>query len=259
MSENLNKRETIRETSAIGDFSSPFSNPLVAKTDNYNNMLSDYSQEIPRPKYDKDIADIVEIVRILNNLAPIRMPEYNFNLNEINGEYYRRPDGTLLLVREYDNDVIRDYYIAKNPIDEEHTIDRILEHDKITGRLRTKIEPITRAGSRSKINITIFDEKINNKYTIIQLSDDGIVNNITEFTGKGKSFQTLFRNVYNSKPARYLEGKDTKENGFEMIDCIFGENGEVARIKRYNSKKEVSINYTETTKNIRVKNIKKQV
>ena len=27
-------------------------------------------------------------------------------------------------------------------------------------------------------------------------SSDGIVNNISEFTGKGKSFQTLFRKVY---------------------------------------------------------------
>lgn len=238
----------------IGDFTSPTSNPLEAKVSN-NTNLTDYSQELPRPKYDKDSSEIIEIVRILNNMAPISMPEYNFNLDEINGERYTKPDGTLLLVREYDSDVIRDYYVAKDPIDKDHTIDRILEHDKKTGRLRTKIEPITRAGSRLKTNITIFDEKINNKYTIIQLSEDGIVNNITEFTGKGKSFQTLFRNIYNSKPARYLEGRDSKENGFEMIDCIFGDNGQIARIRRYNNKKEVSINYTDTTKNIRVKSL----
>lgn len=259
MSNNESAKLNIQDCSKQNsDFVSPFSNPLVSKIDSKNSALSDYSQEIPRPAYDKDIADIIEIVRILNNLAPIRMPEYNFNLSEINGEYYRKPDGNLLLVREYDSDVIRDYYIAKNPVDLDHTIDRILEHDKKTGRLRTKIEPITRAGSRLKVNITIFDEKINNKYTIIQLAEDGLVSNITEFTGKGKSFQTLFRNINTSKPARYLEGKDTAENGFEMFDCIFGEDGSVARIKRYNSKREVSIDYTDKTKQIRVKNIEKK-
>ena len=246
-------KENIKiKTQEIGDFSSPLSNPLLEKRGDFKNALSDYSQEIPRPTYDKDIADIIEIVRIINNMAPINMPEYNFNIEEINGEYYYKPDGTPLLIREYDSDVIRDYYVAKEPVSPEITIDRILEHDKKTGRLRTKIEPITRAGSRLKTNITIFDEKINKKYTIIQLSEDGIVNNITEFTGKGKSFQTLFRNISTFKPARYLEGKDT-ENGFEMVDCIFDSEGKVARIKRYTNKREIQIDYTETRKSIRVR------
>ena len=80
----------------------------------------------------------------------------------------------------------------------------------------------------------------------------GYVNNISEFTGKGKSFQTMFRNIETFKPARYLEGKDT-ENGFEMVDCIFGSDGNIVRIKRYSNKKEVNIEYTEKTKNITVK------
>lgn len=232
-----------------------FSNPLSARTEAPSIALSDYSQEISRPKYDKDITDIIEIVRVLNNMAPTRMPIYNFILEEINGERYYRPDNTLLLVREYDGDVIRDYYAASDDEVNETglTVSRILEHDKNTGRLRTKIEPITRKGSRLNTNITIFDDKINNKYTIIQLAEDGLVSNISEFTGKGKSFQTLFRNIYTSKPARYLEGKDDKENGFEMVDCIFDSQGAVARIKRYNSKREVNIDYTEDKKNIRVK------
>ncbi len=227
------------------------SNPLAATISDNSVVLTDYSKEISRPKYDKDILDIIEVVKILNNLAPIRMPIYNFNLNEINGEHFYRPDGTLLLVREYDGDLIRDYYVGKteNP---EITISRILEHDKNSGRLRAKIEPITRKGSRLNTNITIFDEKINKKYTIIQLSDDGIVNNISEFTGKGKSFQTLFRNIYTRKPARYLEGKDT-ENGFEMVDCIFDAEGQIARIKRYSNKKEINIDYTKDKKNVSVK------
>ena len=120
----------------------------------------------------------------------------------------------------------------------------------MTGRLRTKIEPIKRKGSRLKTNITIFDLKVNNKYTIIQLSEGGIVNNVSEFSGKGKSFQTLYRNIYNFKPARYMEGKDIKDSGFEMIDCIFDSDGNIARIKKYSNKKETCIDYTNNTKNI---------
>lgn len=229
------------------------SNPLYAKKEVSNTALSDYSQSFPRPQYDKDISEIVEIVRLLNNLAPQRMPLYNFNIDEINGERYYRPDGTLLLVREYDSDVIRDYYANSDDGIVEFSVSRILEHDKISGRLRTKIEPITRETSRLKTNITIFDEKVNNKYTIMQLSEGGYVSNITEFTGKGKSFQTLFRNLETMKPARYLEGRDDKEEGFEMVDCIFNSQGGVARIKKYTNKKEVNITYTEDTKNIAIK------
>ena len=229
------------------------SNPLSMKAEIDSIALTDFSQETLRPKYDKDINDIIEVVKILNNLVPIRMPIYNFNIDEINGERYYKPDGTLLLVREEDTDVIRDYYYAETGI-ENISIDRILEHDKNTGRLRTKIEPITRNGSRLKVSITIFDVKINNKYTIIQLSDGGVVNNVSEFSGKGKSFKTLFRNPYSFRPVRYLEGKDSKEEGFEMVDCLFDSNGNVARIKRYNKKREVSIDYTKDKKQITVKN-----
>ena len=70
---------------------------------------------------------------------------------------------------------------------------------------------------------------------------------------KGKSFQTLFRNIETSKPARYLEGKDDSEKGFVMLDCLFDLNGSIARIRRYTNKKEVSIDYTENRKNITVK------
>ena len=225
------------------------SNPMSDKFFNKSSALTDYTQSMARPKYDKDIVDLIEIVRILNNMAPLKMPEYNFNLSEINGESYYRPDGTHLLIREWDNDIIRDYYASSDGL----TVDRILEHDKNTGRLRAKIEPINRQGSRLKTNITIFDEKINNKYTLMQLAEGGVVSNISEFTGKGKSFQTLFRNPETLKPARYLEGKDTKEDGFIMLDCLFDSNGGIARIKKYNNKKEVSIDYTETSKNITVK------
>ena len=242
-----------REMASIPDMEIQATNPLSVKAEPDSVALTDFSQEIPRPKFDKDISQIVEIVRILNNMAPIRMPIYNFNIDEINGDHYYKPDGTLLLVREEDNDIIRDYYVAETPIDN-ISVSRILEHEKSSGRLRAKIEPITRKGSRLKVSITIFDIKINNKYTIIQLAEDGIVNNISEFSGVGKSFHTLFRNISTSKPVRYLEGKDSKESGFEMLDCIFDTNGNIVRIKRYSNKREVCIDYTENKKQISVKN-----
>ena len=231
-------------------FAGSLSNPLSDKTNVNLEWLSNYTQEVKRPKYDHDLSEILEIVRILNNMAPVSMPEYNFVTDEINGERYKRPDGTLLLIREYDGDIIRDYYVSPEDISK---IAYIKEHDKNTGRLRARIELLSSSKSRLKTSITIFDAKINNKYTIIQLTDGGIVGNITEFSGKGKSFRTLFRNVSNSKPARYLEGKDDKENGFEMIDCLFGNDGQIVRIKRYNKRKEINIDYTERTKTVSVK------
>ena len=229
------------------------SNPLVSKASSQTTALTNYSKSTQRPKYDEDLADILEVVRILNNLAPIRMPVYNFNLDELNGDHYYRPDGTLLLVREEDRDIIRDYYVTTPKEVCEHSISRVLEHDKISGRLRARIEPISRKSSRLNTSITIFDLKVNNKYTIIQLSEGGVVNNISEFSGNGKSFQTLFRNIENFKPARYMEGKDNKDTGFEMIDCIFDMQGNIARIKRFSNKKEINIDYSQDTKSITVK------
>lgn len=214
--------------------------------------LSSYSRTINRTQYDSDIAQILEVVRILDIVAPKSMPEYNFNADEINGERFYKNDGSLIFIRDLDTDVIRDYYYNPNAESPEYSISRILEHDKNTGRLRVKIEPITRAGSRLKASIAIFDEKINNKYTIIQLAEGGTVSNISEFTGNGKSFQTLFRNIHTLKPARYLEGKDNKEIGFAMTDCIFTETGEIARIKRYCNKRTINIDYTSTEKHISV-------
>lgn len=212
-----------------------------------------YTQSVSRTMYDKDITDVMEIVNILHNLVPLKMPVYNFNLNEINGELYYKPDGNPLLIREYDSDVIRDYYANPNPDYPEYSVSRILEHDKTTGRLKTKIEPVINNGCLMKTSITIFDAKINNKYILMQITEDGFVNNITEFSGVGKSFQSLFRNTTTLKPVRYLEGKDSEDGGFEMVDCIFDINGNVARIKRYNNKKEVDISYTDDKKNITVK------
>ena len=252
MTDYSNFKTSIENERKMTNDLSQLSNPLSLKNGE-GIALTDYSQSTPRQKYDKDIAEIIEVVRILNNMAPISMPEYNFNIDEINGERFYRPDGTLLLVREYDSDVIRDYYAKSKNEDCEYSVSRILEHEKKSGRLRAKIEPISRKSSKLKTNITLFDLKVNNKYIIIQLSEGGYVNNISEFTGKGKSFQTLFRNIDTFKPARYLEGKDGKENGFEMVDCIFDSEGHIARIKKYSNKKEINIDYTQDAKNVTVK------
>lgn len=223
-------------------------NPMQITSKKDNISLDNYTQTLPRPKYDEDIYSILQTVKFLNNLAPKIMPEYNFNLSEINGETYYKPDGTLLLIREWDSDVVRDYYASKDG----KTVFQILEHDKKTGRLRIKIEPPHREKS-NKVSITIFDDKINNKYIIMQLSQGGVVNNISEYSGKGKSFQTLFRNPNTMQPVRYLEGKDDTENGFTMLDCLFNNDNEIVRIKKYTSKKEIDINYTKNSKNIIVK------
>ena len=241
---------SVNSSSALNGEATQFSNPLSGHPSAPSEGLGNYIQNLPRPKHDNDLLEILDAVKELNNMAPVSMPEYNFNANEINGEWYNLPDGKPLLVREYDSDVIRDYYISQ---DNKNLISYIKEHDKITGRLRVKIDPIIREGCRKRTNITIFDTNVKYKYTILQLSEGGIVSSITEFSGEGKSFRTLFRNVLTLNPVRYMEGKEDKENGFEMFDCVFDSEGRLARIRRYNNKREVNINYTDTTKSISVK------
>ena len=234
-------------------FSSEASNPLKSKFDNSKICLSDYTQEIPRPRFDSDLSSVAELIRVFNNMAPQKMPEYNFNIDEINGERFYKPDKSLLLVRDYDSDLIRDYYFKDICEAENITVKHILEHDKNTGRLRCKIEPIIKNGIHIRTNITIFDEKINNKYVIMQIGDNGNVNNITEFSGKGKSFRTLFRDNVSCKPVRYIQGDDNEEKQFEMLDCIIASNGNIVKIKKYTSNKETCIDYTENSKKIKVK------
>lgn len=239
------KKDIAAKQEAV-QFSNPMSDGRLPKAEG----LSSYTKDILRPKYDTDMQEILEAVRELNNLVPVSLSEYCFKTDEINGERYYRPDGTLLLIREYDSDVIRDYYVSGEDND---LVAYIKEHDKNTGRLRVKVDPIIRGGDRKRTNVTIFDAKLNHKYTIIQISDGGIVNNVTEFSGVGKSFRTLFRSTVTYNPVRFLEGKDNKDRDFEMVDCLFDTEGRLARIRRYNNKREVNINYTDTKKSVSVK------
>ena len=256
MENNLNLKINNNETSSNFEYEQ-VSNPIESTVNTSISEITAYSQIMDKPKYDTDIAQIIEVVRILNNVAPISMPEYNFNIDEINGEHYYKPDGTLLLVRNIDNDVIRDYYYNPHYTDRKYSVSRIMEHDRTTGKLKLKIERTTNSSRCLKTSVAIFDEKISNKYVIINLTEDGIVSNFSEFSGNDKSFKTLFRNTHNYKPVRFIEGKNNKTSGFEMVDCLFTENGNVARIRRYTSKQEINIDYTETQKKVTVKNIKK--
>ena len=253
MNENQRTQTGINDVEYNEKLMEQFSNPLSAQKDVSRTALTSYSQSISRPKYDSDIMEITVAVHLIDTIVPYRMQEYNFNIEEANGERFYKPDGELLLVREYDVDVIRDYYYNPKYINKEFSIKQILEHNKETGRLKTKIEPAYRAGSNITANIVMFDEKVRNKYTILQIGDGGFVINISEFLGKGQSFRTLFRNSETLKPARYISGKEHSNKDFEMIDCIFNANGEIVRIKRYNNNREIKIDYTSDKKNISVR------
>jgi len=213
--------------------------------------IANYRQEGIRPAYDYDSAEIISEANSVNNMIPQKLPVYNFNADEINGENYYKPDGNLLFIREYDSDVIRDYYVKQS---DNTKIERILEHDKNSGRLRTKIESVTREGSLIKSNITLFDVKINKKYILIQLTQDGTVNNITEFLDNGKNFKTVYRGYESTQVVKYISGKDTKDFGFVMTDCIFDKEGKIARIKRFSNKKDIDINYNGNRKSVNIKN-----
>ena len=67
MSDYSKKKLDLEKKNTSLDFSDA-SNPLTIKS-SVAIALTNYSQEINRPKYDKDINDIIEVVRILNNLA----------------------------------------------------------------------------------------------------------------------------------------------------------------------------------------------
>ena len=78
LSSKQQKDQTIQKS-----YYSEASNPLKSKFDNSKICLSDYTQEIPRPRFDSDLSSVSELIRVFNNMAPQKMPEYNFNINEI--------------------------------------------------------------------------------------------------------------------------------------------------------------------------------
>ena len=226
-------------------------NPLRLKA-NLSSLsaLSNYNQVLVKPKFDKDSMEVLTKIDELTKLTPNKLElPYGFELDTINGERIYDNNGKLLYIREYGNDIIRDYY----PDDASSKIKSISERDKNSGALISKVEPLKRKDGSTKTNITIFDEKINNKYTIFHLEEDGTVNSITEFSGKGKDFRTLFKNPYNNTPVRYIEAKENDSGEFEFLDCRLNSNQEVTDIKKLSASKEVNIHYSGNQKIIDVK------
>ena len=209
--------------------------------------LSNYNQVLLRPKDDRDSAEIMEKVNTLNNMAPQKLDVFHsFKKDDINGERIYNEDGSIAYIREYENDVIRDYYT------EGDLISKIIERDKNTGAAIVQIEPQIKKDGSYKLNVTVFDEKINNKYTLFQVEEDGSVSSITEFSGKGNSFETLFRNPDTLIPLRYLEAEEDGKD-FLLTDCKFSSDGKISEIKKVSGAKEMRILYEGNQKSISVK------
>ena len=226
-------------------------NPLRLKA-NLSSLtaLSNYNQVLLIPQNDEDSSKIMQCAEALNNIAPGRIVlPHSYNTDEINGEYIYRDDGTLFCIREYSNETFTDYY----PLKTGSTIERIEVRDKNSGEIIAKYSPQESKDGIIKTNITIFDAKINNKYTMFQAEEDGTISSITEFSGDGNSFKTLFRNPDTHIPVRYIDAKETSDGEFSLTDARFDKRGKVLEIRNIKGDKEVNINYIGNKKSISVK------
>ena len=183
-----------------------------------------------------DEVSIKHMAGFLNNIAPKEMPIYNFNIDCVNGERYYKPDGTLLFTRYIKGDVIKDYYYKENFDNPNYTISQILERNRITGRLKVKVEPVLKYNELHRVNIIIFDSKINHKYAMLQLTNTGVVTSISEISNNGSAFKTIFRNQETGKPTRYIEGHDGQDGVFEIKDYVFNELMEIVQTRTYKNR-----------------------
>lgn len=225
-------------------------NPLRLKA-NLSSLaaLSSYNQVTTKPKFDYDSMEILTKVDALSKLIPqeLNIP-YSFNPNEINGERINSKDGKLLCIREYDNEIVRDYIPAKNG----EKISQIIERDRQNGSIISKIEKVQKE-NEEKINLTLYDEKINDKYIMYQITN-GNIGSITEFSANGKKFRTLIKDVYTNKPQRYMEAKEDEQGEFVFTDAKLSSNLNISEIKKISSNKEVCIRYEGANKIVDVKN-----
>lgn len=232
-------------------------NPLRLKA-NLSSLtaLSNYNQVLLKPKTDNDSEKILKEVKFLNNIAPryLELP-HSYNINDINGEYIYKPDGSIACIREYSNDTVKDYYPAKDS----KYIERIEILDKNSGDIMAKYSPIIEKDGSIKTNITIFDSKVNNKYTMFQAEEDGKISGITEFSGEGNSFRTLQRNPDTLRPIRYMEAQENVDGEFALTDSKFDNSGNISEIKTINGNREVLINYDGIHKSISVKTYDREV
>ena len=225
-------------------------NPLRLKA-NLSSLaaFSSYNQVSIKPKFDYDSMEILTKVDALSKLIPQDMHiPYSFNLNEINGERIVGKDGNLVSIREYDNEIIRDYIPSKDG----EKISQIIERDRNNGAIISKIERIQKENSNDKINITVYDDKINDKYTMFQI-ENGNVAGITEFFADGKKFRTLLKDTLTNKPQRYMEAKEDENGDFVFTDAKLDSIGEVNEIKKVSPNKEVCIRYEGVQKIVDVK------
>lgn len=226
-------------------------NPLRLKA-NLSSLtaISNYNQVLLKPKFDKDSVGILNSISTMLKLIPSKFElPYSFKTSEINGDRIFDEDGKLKLIKEYKNDTITEYYPSEN----QEFIKTILEKDKNTGNIISKIEPVKQNNGNFRTNIIIFDEKINNKYTMFQAEESGNITSITEIFENGKNFRTLILNPKNFNPDRYIESKENNNGDFEIIDCKFGSGKDIKEIKQLNSNKEVYIKYSGNQKIIDVR------
>lgn len=224
-------------------------NPLCQRADT---VLANYNQVLVKPKFDKDSSEVMNNVAYLNSITPMRfrLPQ-SFKIDEINGESFYNPDGTLAFISEYREDSIRNYYPAKEVKDDRISVEMIEELDKETGRMIAKYEPAVRKEGTLKTNITVFDEKQNNKYILFQTEEDGLVESTTEFSGEGKSFRALMRDPDTTVPVRYMEMKENEAGELSVTSCKFDSAGKLTEIKRNTAFGEVLIQYDGETKTVK--------
>ena len=226
------------------------SNPMRLKA-NLSSLaaLSNYNQISIKPKFDYDSVEVLTKVNALSKLIPQNMHiPYSFKLADINGERIYNKDNQLACIREYDNEIVRDYIPSKKAGD----VAQIIERDRSSGEVISKIERSQKEGSENKINITVYDDKLNDKYTMFQI-EDGAVSSITEFSANGKNFRTLIRDTYNNKPQRYMEAKEDSEGEFIFTDAMLNSKCEVSEIKKVSANKETCIKYDGVQKIVDVK------
>ena len=211
--------------------------------------LSNYNQISIKPKFDYDSVEVLTKVDALSKLIPQNMHiPYSFKLADINGEQIYAKDNQLACIREYDNEIVRDYIPSKKAGD----VAQIIERDRNSGEVISKIERSQKEGSENKINITVYDDKLNDKYTMFQI-EDGAVSSITEFSANGKNFRKLIRDTYNNKPQRYMEAKEDSEGEFIFTDAMLNSKCEVSEIKKVSANKETCIKYDGVQKIVDVK------
>lgn len=226
------------------------SNPMRLKA-NLSGLvaLSNYSQVTVKPKFDYDSVEILTKVDALSKLIPQDMHiPYSFKLSDINGERIYDKENKLLCVREYENERVIDYIPSKT----KDEVAQIVERDRISGEVISKIERAKKEDGETKINVTVYDDKINDKYIMFQLDGNSVLS-ITEFSANGKKFRTLIRDSFNNKPQRYMEAKEDSEGEFIFTDAKLNSAGEVVEIKKVSSEKETCIKYEGIQKIIEVK------